>query len=269
MQKVKLAAHRGYSSRCPENTMVAFREAVKYDIDMVENDVHMTKDGEIVLMHDHKVDRTTNGTGLVRELTLEQIRSLDAGSWKGEQFKGEKVPTLREFFDFMKDYPSIEMNIELKDYPEDSGAFAFESCDNVIAMIEEYGMADRIYINSFSGDLLNYVHNRYRGKYRLHGYYPSQILGKRYNKFILERLFCACVFNVTFDENGNGDWSHTSEVAPKERFDEVLDAGIEVWAHYREEIEDHYRKWLDYGVTGITVNDVETAIAILKKLGAR
>ncbi|MBR2988656.1 MAG: glycerophosphodiester phosphodiesterase, partial [Clostridia bacterium] len=117
MQKVKLAAHRGYSSKYPENTMLAFREALKYDIDMVENDVHMTKDGELVLMHDHKVNRTTNGDGLVRELTLEQVRLLDAGSWKGEEFKGEKVPTFREFCELFKNYPDIEVNIELKDYP--------------------------------------------------------------------------------------------------------------------------------------------------------
>ena len=268
MQKVKLAAHRGYSSKYPENTMLAFREALKYDIDMVENDIHMTKDGELILMHDHKVDRTTNGTGLIRELTYEQISALDAGSWKGEQFKGEKVPTFREFCELFKDYPNIEVNIEMKDYPEDSGAFAFESCDKIIAMIEEYGMADRIYINSFSGDLLNYIHNRYRGKYRLHGYAPAFVMGNRYNEFMYDRLYCACVFNILQDENGNHNWQ-THLVAPKERFDEVLAHGIEVWAHYREEIEDHYRKWLDYGVTGITVNDVETAIAILKKLGAR
>ena len=93
--KVRVAAHRGNSCVCPENTLVAMRSALKLPVDMLEIDLHMTKDGHIILMHDHAVDRTTDHTGLIRDYTLAQIRAMDAGSWKGEAFKGEQCRCLR------------------------------------------------------------------------------------------------------------------------------------------------------------------------------
>ena len=93
---ISVAAHRGNSKYCPENTLAAFKSAMDLDPDMLEIDLHMTKDGEIIMMHDHTVDRTTNGSGLIREKTLAQMQALDAGSWKGEAFRGEKVPTFAE-----------------------------------------------------------------------------------------------------------------------------------------------------------------------------
>ena len=86
--KIPVAAHRGNSKYFPENTLSAFRSAIELNVDMVETDLHMTADGVLILMHDHLVDRTTNGTGLIREKTLAEMRALDAGSWKGEEFAG-------------------------------------------------------------------------------------------------------------------------------------------------------------------------------------
>ena len=86
---IPVAAHRGNSRYFPENTMAAYRSAVEINADMIEVDVHMTKDGHLIMMHDHRVDRTTDGEGLIREKTLAEIKALDAGSWKGVQFKGE------------------------------------------------------------------------------------------------------------------------------------------------------------------------------------
>ena len=80
----------------PKVTELVVREAVSLGAHMIEFDVRMTKDGHLVIMHDKTVDRTTNGKGLVRELTLKQIKELDAGSWKSEKFKGERVPLLSE-----------------------------------------------------------------------------------------------------------------------------------------------------------------------------
>ena len=121
---IAVAAHRGNSRYFPENTMAAFRSAVELQPDMIEMDVHMTSDGVLICMHDHMVDRTTDGEGLIREKTLAQMQALDAGSWKGEAFRGEKVPTFVEFLDFMRDYPDILLNVELKDYHAHSGQFA-------------------------------------------------------------------------------------------------------------------------------------------------
>lgn len=106
-------AHRGASGQAPENTMAAFEKAYEYKADYFEVDVQMTKDGELILMHDTTVDRTTNGTGRVKDFTFEEIQALDAGSWFHESFADEKVPTLGEVLDR---YTSSKMGIliELK-----------------------------------------------------------------------------------------------------------------------------------------------------------
>ena len=88
---IYVAAHRGWSTAYPENTMEAFRAAAEIGVDQIETDVRVTKDGELVLIHDATVDRTTNGTGRVIDMTLAELKTLDAGIHKGEQFKGCKI----------------------------------------------------------------------------------------------------------------------------------------------------------------------------------
>lgn len=268
MGTFKLAAHRGFSQFYPENTMLAMREALKLDIDMVETDLHMTSDGEIVLMHDHTVDRTTNGTGLVREMTLAQIQALDAGAWKGEQFQGERVPTFREFLELMKDYPKIEMNIELKDYPHMSGDFALESCDKSLAMLEEYGMVDRIVINSWSGELLQYISEKYHGRYRLHGYYPLFLNSGEFDReSYLSRMFCVCLFNRELDEQGKVT-RLPHPVMSREHFEAVKKAGVEPWVFFVP-TEETLREAIEYGCTALTANEALLAGEILDKIGVR
>jgi glycerophosphoryl diester phosphodiesterase len=97
-----IIAHRGFSGRYPENTLRALREALALPVDGCEIDTHRTADGVPVLLHDATVNRTTDGKGAIRELTLEQVRALDAGSWKGAEFAGEKVPTLAEALNTLK-----------------------------------------------------------------------------------------------------------------------------------------------------------------------
>lgn len=107
-----VCAHRGAMQSHPENTMIAFKEAIRLGAQMVEFDVRLTKDNELVVMHDETVDRTTNGSGFVSELTLSEIRKLDAGFWKSKEFAGENVPTLKEVLQIMP--PTIWLNIHLK-----------------------------------------------------------------------------------------------------------------------------------------------------------
>lgn len=108
-------AHRGASGHAPENTMAAFDMAVKMKADYFELDVQMSKDGHLVIMHDATVDRTTNGTGRVKDLTLKELKRLDAGSWFGPEFAGEKIPTLDEVLDRYRG--KIGIVIEIK-HPE-------------------------------------------------------------------------------------------------------------------------------------------------------
>jgi glycerophosphoryl diester phosphodiesterase len=96
----------------PENTITAFEEAIRLGAHMIEFDVRMTSDKQLVIMHDKTVDRTTNGSGAVGELTLEEIKNLDAGSWKSQKFIGEKVPTFKEALAVMPQ--NIWLNIHLK-----------------------------------------------------------------------------------------------------------------------------------------------------------
>jgi len=93
---VIVVAHRGASKFAPENTLPAFERAIELGADLIEMDVRQTRDGELILMHDETVDRTTDGSGAVEQLTLAQIRALDAGSWFGDAFRGVRVPTLRQ-----------------------------------------------------------------------------------------------------------------------------------------------------------------------------
>jgi glycerophosphoryl diester phosphodiesterase len=97
-----IVAHRGVHKHAPENTRVSYVQAIKAGAPMVEFDTALTKDGHIVGMHDKTVDRTTDGTGAVAELTLEQIKKLDAGSWKHEKYKGEPVPTIDDVADVVR-----------------------------------------------------------------------------------------------------------------------------------------------------------------------
>ncbi|MCY1719654.1 glycerophosphodiester phosphodiesterase family protein [Prolixibacteraceae bacterium Z1-6] len=91
-----LCAHRGAMKTHPENTIPAFNAAVKAGAQMIELDVWLTKDKQMVVLHDATVDRTTNGSGKISDLSLKEIKKLDAGSWKAEGFAGEKIPTFKE-----------------------------------------------------------------------------------------------------------------------------------------------------------------------------
>jgi glycerophosphoryl diester phosphodiesterase len=107
-----ICAHRGASDTHPENTITAFREAIRLGSQMIEFDVAITKDGKLVLMHDRTIDRTTNGSGRVEEWLLADLKKLDAGSWKKSRFAGERIPTLEEVLDFMP--RNIWLNVHLK-----------------------------------------------------------------------------------------------------------------------------------------------------------
>src|SRR5512145_1023455 len=89
-------AHRGASAHAPENTLAAFELAIAQQADAVELDVKLTADGQVIVFHDSTVDRTTNGHGKVQDMTLAELKALDAGSFLGSQFAGEKIPTLEE-----------------------------------------------------------------------------------------------------------------------------------------------------------------------------
>ncbi|HEY4551768.1 MAG TPA: glycerophosphodiester phosphodiesterase [Bacillaceae bacterium] len=139
-------AHRGSAGTHPENTMDAFKAAEKFGADGIELDVQLSSDGEIVVIHDHTVDRTTNGSGMVKDFTLDQLKKLKANYHFKHFFKrSSRIPSLKEVFEWMKGN-SLVCNIELK-----NSEIPYEGLeDKVMAMIREYGYESRIVISSFN-----------------------------------------------------------------------------------------------------------------------
>lgn len=149
---MEILAHRGASGTAPENTIAAFKKALIDGCDGFEFDIQQTKDGKIVVFHDWTLERTTNGKGHLREYTLEELKKLDAGSWFGKQFKGEKIPTLEEALDSIPDDKLI--NIELKE--EYSAERDTEN--KVLEIIKKYPNKN-IIVSSFSHNLLKNLKN--------------------------------------------------------------------------------------------------------------
>lgn len=145
-----LIAHRGGSLEVPENTISAFRHAINAGMRMVELDAQMTSDGELVVIHDETVDRTTDGTGPVGSFTLEELRRLDAGSWFAPEYAGERIPTLREVFDLCV-AEGVGVVVELK-HPEMHPGLE----EKVVALIGEMWLrgAENIWCISFDHDCI-------------------------------------------------------------------------------------------------------------------
>jgi len=99
---VLVIGHRGASGHAPENTLAAFKKAAALGATFVETDLHLSRDAHFVAIHDATVNRTTNGQGAVHDMTLAELRRLDAGSWFGSEFGGERIPMLEELLEFSK-----------------------------------------------------------------------------------------------------------------------------------------------------------------------
>ena len=145
--------HRGSKGTHPENTMPSFMEAARVKADGIELDVQLTKDEEVVIIHDDKVDRTTDGKGYVRDYTLSEIKKLNAGyKFKEGKFYAE-IPTLDEFLHWFKTTNMI-CNIELKTY--DVSKFTLEK--KVLDLVRNYQLEDRIIFSSFNHYSIVYLH---------------------------------------------------------------------------------------------------------------
>lgn len=138
-------AHRGASAYCPENTMVSFKRALELGATGIETDVQMTKDGQLVIIHDESLKRTTGDARLIKDITYDELTDLDAGSWFDPSFKGERIPALEQLLELVQNKGTI-VNIELK-----NGIFQYPDIEQkVINMIQAYGMSDQVVISSFN-----------------------------------------------------------------------------------------------------------------------
>ncbi|WP_078429057.1 glycerophosphodiester phosphodiesterase family protein [Alkalihalobacterium alkalinitrilicum] len=145
----EVIAHRGLSALYPENTMLAFKEAAKLPIEAIEMDVQLTKDKVPVIIHDLALDRTTEGQGLVRDHTFQQIRTYSAGAWFSEEYRKERVPTLEEVLIWARNYP-LKVNLELKGVACDRE----DLWEKVKMLIDQYKMSTQVLISSFDHVLI-------------------------------------------------------------------------------------------------------------------
>ncbi|MFA6109628.1 MAG: glycerophosphodiester phosphodiesterase family protein [Candidatus Latescibacterota bacterium] len=141
-------AHRGASGEglAPENTLAAFERAIETGVDAVELDVRATRDGHLVVLHDAELDRTTDATGPVRELTLDQVRQADAGSWRGEEYRGQRVPTLAEVLELCR--RRVLVLIEIK---------ADGIAERTLQVIDDLGAREQVVVQSFTPEIVRRV----------------------------------------------------------------------------------------------------------------
>lgn len=146
-----IIAHRGASGHAPENTMAAFRRAVELGAGFIETDLHLTRDAQLVAIHDDTLDRTTTGRGAVKDFTLAELRELDAGSWFAPEFAGERIPTLKEIIEFARE-TDVALFLEVK-------AAAIWGIEHaVVNALRDSGEAAGIVVLSFQESILASVH---------------------------------------------------------------------------------------------------------------
>lgn len=259
--RVILAAHRGDRKTAPENTIPAFEKAISAGVDMIETDVHMTQDGTLVILHDRNTLRTTGHDGLIDQMTLAEVKTLDAGGWFSETYKGTTIPTVSEFIALIKD-TDILINWEFKDYPADVGdAFAFRSADKLIALIEENGLESRSMLNSFSDRVLEHVAQTHGHRFPLHGqgiHRCQRTIDKA--EIPQEELYDWCCMYP--EENGKRPMDNPGN------FEHCIANDILPCVCVPDVLED-YERYIDLGCRMFTSNDIYEADRILKALGQR
>lgn len=226
-------AHRGASGYYPENTMIAFEKAIEHGCTGIETDVHMTKDGYLVLMHDEKIDRTTDGMGYIKDYNLEELRQFDAGKWKALDFSGERIPTVEELIELAKSKDIIIINFEIK-----TDVIWYKDIEQkLIETIYKYNVSDKIIISSFNHYTIHKCKqidkNIKTGLLYMEGLFEPHLYAKIVGAEAIHPYFPA--------------------IDSKEVIDRVRAAGVMVNPYTINE-EEVMKRFLDYGIDGIITN---------------
>lgn len=146
MVNVIVVGHRGFAGKYPENTVLSFKKAVEIGVDFVELDVRETKDGKLVVIHDESIERTTDGKGLIKEMTYREIEKYDAGIKYG--YSGEKIPLLSDVFEEIGD--KVKILIEIKEC----------EIEKLVKLIKKYKMEEKVFVGSFNLEYLKEVRRK-------------------------------------------------------------------------------------------------------------
>lgn len=238
----QIFAHRGFSAAFPENTMKAFIEAEKVGANGLEIDVQLSKDGEVVIIHDEKVDRTTNGTGFIKDLTYKEIRKLDASYKNKKWLKKEPIPSFTELLEWMTTN-SLICNVELK-----NGIFPYKGMEEkVVALIRYYNLENRIILSSFNHYSIVY-------SYQLA---PEIEIAPLYS----EGLFMPWVYAQSINAKG----IHPKLIAaPNEIILSAMENGIAV-RPYTVNKEVDMKRLFDIGCSAFITDDPVKALEIQRK----
>lgn len=206
--RILLGGHRGNADECPENTLASFRSAIELGVDVIECDVHRSEDGGLPVIHDHLLDRTTNGSGLVRDHTMTELKQFDAGSWKDPRFRGERIPTLDEVLAVASGKAGVA--IEIKNLPLPYPGIE----EAVVAAVRNADMVSDVVVISFD----------HRSVKRIGELEPEILTG------VLEASRPVDVLRVMDDADADIFCPHWAAIEP-ETAAEIHDAGklIGVW----------------------------------------
>jgi glycerophosphoryl diester phosphodiesterase len=241
---VMVVAHRGFSGKAPENTLVAFRRAIHAGSDMMEFDVRLSKDGEVVIIHDEELDRTTTGRGRVADYSLRELRKLDAGSVFGKEFAGEKIPLLREALQVAQ--KRILVNIEIKDGYL-GGYTLRDVASKTFQAVEDAGMSDQVIFSSFYPPALETIREqnpqaRLAFLFHYRWTFPEQVTaGKSFTALNLRRTYLN-----------------------KGKIAGIHERGMKVNV-YTVNSGEEMERFVRWGVDGIITNHPDLLIKILKK----
>ena len=270
--KMQVSGHRGARWTKPENTMTSFKYALDIGCDSIETDIRFTADKQLVLMHDETADRTTDGHGPIREMTLEQFKGLNA-AYGFEDFAPEAPPTFEELLQFCcAQEKKIFINCEFKEYPVDGrDEFAYECADAIIEMIRKYDYEKHFVINSFSAKLLEYICDKYPGEkpgtcmYPVHGFYPYETMSGA-TRCPGEYCDCLCVYTHHYLPDGTRRVENY-HVPTRDVCEKLLAEGKELWVGPMVSSYDELKWAVERGINVVCSDFPEDTLRILKELG--
>ena len=233
LTRPQIWAHRGFSHSYPENTMAAFHAALSLGVDGLELDVHLSRDGHLVVIHDEHLDRTTTGTGLVVDHTLAELKQLDAGSKFDARFAGERIPTLDEVLVLVSQSSRpITLNIEIK-----SGILPYPNLECLAyEAVSRYGLLPRVIFSSFNHFAMRNLKQTYHGS-RIGLLYTAGLVDPwRYAQFLEAEALHPLFYSVD-----------------KSIIDDAHRAGVAVHAYTIDDVNDMVRL-AAYGIDAIITN---------------
>lgn len=225
-EALMVIAHRGAAGEAPENTLAAFDLGLKQGCTGIELDVHLSKDGEIIVCHDTTLDRTTDRTGAIGDLTVKEIKQADAGRWFHERFEGERIPLLEEVFDLVPQ--EVQINVEIK-------AGNDEMVPALVRLMKRMDRLSGVFVSSFDFDILD----------RLKELEPEARIGLLYNiRMANHDRMAELVESPVYSLHPH--WSRLD----KRKVAAIVERGLRVFP-WTVNKEDAMRQMIECGVSGI------------------